>query len=155
MIVRSFFKSGFFHRYQSDWRAPWIKSRKKYWNELLWQQCFWLSSGLQEALFPYQSGWSFFSIWFRILWSAMIFCGKPGKESVTGRCLMKIFWWQWQPSERSPSVITKRALQLCCFIRSESCSRVMQSVRAAGISVIWWISGRIMQILKQTVRWKK
>ncbi len=23
--------------------------------------------GLQEALFPYQSGWSFFSIWFRIL----------------------------------------------------------------------------------------
>ena len=21
-IVRSFFKSGFFHRYQSDWRAP-------------------------------------------------------------------------------------------------------------------------------------
>ena len=22
MIVRSFFKSGFFHRYQSDWRAP-------------------------------------------------------------------------------------------------------------------------------------
>ena len=22
---------------------------------------------LQEALFPYQSGWSFFSIWFRIL----------------------------------------------------------------------------------------
>ena len=41
-----------------------------------------------------------------------------------------------QPSERSPSVITKSVLQLCCFIRSESCSRVMQSVRAAGISVI-------------------
>ena len=26
-----------------------------------------------------------------LFYLVMIFCGKPGKESVTGRCLMKIF----------------------------------------------------------------
>ena len=30
-------------------------------------------------------------LFYLVPYFVMIFCGKPGKESVTGRCLMKIF----------------------------------------------------------------
>ena len=61
---------------------------------------------------------------------------KAGKGIMNRQVFDENFLMAVATIEQLRSAITRKALPLCCFIRSASCSRAMQWARAAAISVI-------------------